>query len=40
MWSETIAEQDAREFMESVYYFHDSCIKEMHYSIAMDCLSA
>ena len=31
MWNNIITEFDAKLFMESVYYFHDSCIKEIHY---------
>ncbi len=32
MW-ETISSRDERsQFMEKVYYFHDSCIKEMNYT--------
>ena len=31
MWNEIRSEQDIRDFMDKVYAFHDSCIKEMHY---------
>ena len=31
MWNEIRNEQDIRDFMDRVYAFHDSCIKEMHY---------
>lgn len=31
MWNEVIDETDLKRFMERVYYFHDSCIKELKY---------
>ena len=31
MWNEIITEADARKFVDRVYGFHDSCIKELNY---------
>ena len=31
MWIEIKTKEDIKEFMNSVYCFHDGCIKEMHY---------
>lgn len=31
MWNELLSENDIKDFMERFYYFHDSCIKEIHY---------
>ena len=31
MWNEIITETDARKFVNRVYGFHDSCIKELNY---------
>ena len=31
MWNEIIDDNDLRNFMERVGYFHDSCIKELKY---------
>lgn len=31
MWHEIVTSEDAREFMERIYHFHDSCIKEMRF---------
>ena len=31
MWNDIISKNDIINFMEKVYYFHDSCIKEMKY---------
>ena len=31
MWNEIVDNQDVINFMEQVYYFHDSCIKELSY---------
>ena len=31
MWKEIVNENDVTEFLETVCYFHDSCIKEMKY---------
>lgn len=31
MWNELENTQDITVFMKSIYYFHDSCIKEIHY---------
>ena len=30
-WNEITDENSLKEFMERVSFFHDSCIKEMHY---------
>ena len=31
MWNEIITEADAEKFVNRVYGFHDSCIKELNY---------
>ena len=31
MWNDISTNDQAQEFMESIFYFHDSCIKEMRY---------
>ena len=31
MWNEILNDRDLKGFMETVRYFHDSCIKEMRY---------
>ena len=31
MWKTISSDNDILQFMESVYYFHDSCVKEMRY---------
>lgn len=31
MWNEISNDHDLRSFMEKVFFFHDSCIKEMKY---------
>lgn len=31
MWHEIRSNEDVKSFMEQIYYFHDSCIKEMRY---------
>lgn len=31
MWKDIKTNEDIKEFMDSVYCFHDSCIKELHY---------
>lgn len=32
MWNKIISNNDLKDFMESVDFFHDSCIKELRYS--------
>ncbi len=32
MWHEIKNNEDITNFMESVFYFHDSCIKEIKYT--------
>ena len=31
MWQESKTNDDIKSFMDLVCYFHDGCIKEMHY---------
>lgn len=31
MWNEIKTQEQLKEFMESVFYFHDSCLKEFKY---------
>lgn len=31
MWNEIANDKDLADFMDSIYFFHDSCIKELRY---------
>ncbi len=31
MWNEITNEEDLQSFMKCMYFFHDSCIKELKY---------